>query len=855
MSAKPVGRTLAIAVPGPPLTAESPPLPIFDILRRLSRPIEFASRENYAHLQAVKNLGPYVQRQVIDALALGPHSVWVEVNLLALRTLFEDFEQTADLDRRRQCLERARELLRQLRDSRDRESSVRPDSERASAPAPARAQQGAAPWEQPIQFVKGVGPKRSLVLERLGVRTLEDLLWTLPWRYEDRTQLSRTSQMTPGRQTMICGVVRKTHLTKIPRRRMSILEVTVEDASGPAVAIFFNQPYLEAQLQPGTQVLLSGRVTVGRRGWVEPRLEVVDYEVLTEALQATLHLGRVVPIYHETRGWSSRQMRALLQPILDETLARVEDPLPEALRRRHKLPALGDALRAVHAPGSRESLDDLNRAVTPAHRRLAFEELFLLEMALAGRHGAVARATKPFQVASSPGMLHRLRGMLPYRLTAAQERVIGEILGDMTSPHPMNRLIQGDVGSGKTVVALHALAVACASGLQAVLMVPTELLAEQHFLNLSPLCAKLGLLAVLLSGKERGAAKRERLAQIAEGTAHIVIGTHALLQPVVRFPRLGLAVIDEQHKFGVLQRKTLVDKGYQPDVLILTATPIPRTLAMTVYGDLDVSIIDALPPGRQPIRTVAFPMTQRRKAYQIALDELRAGRQAYVVYPLVEESEKVDLEAAVVGFERLSQEEFANYQVGLIHGRLKPEERAATMAAFKAGRLRVLVATTVIEVGVDVPNASVMIVEHAERFGLAQLHQLRGRVGRGAQQSYCVLIDAATSGRGAWARETAAPSPAQQRVAALLRSTDGFLIAEEDLRIRGPGEMFGTRQSGLPEFRAANLIRDAALVELARKEAFALWQADPELSRPEHQRLKQAMQRRWEGKLTLGEVS
>jgi ATP-dependent DNA helicase RecG len=360
---------------------------------------------------------------------------------------------------------------------------------------------------------------------------------------------------------------------------------------------------------------------------------------------------------------------------------------------------------------------------------------------------------------------------------------------------------------------------------------------------------------VLVTGRERGSVKKERVAQIATGAAHIIIGTHAVLQQSVRFSNLGLAVIDEQHKFGVLQRKTLVDKGYQPDVLVLTATPIPRTLAMTVYGDLDISVIDGLPPGRKPIRTVAFPQVQRRKAYQIAVDELRAGRQAYVVYPLVEESEKIDLEAAQIAFQRLQQVEFASYRVGLIHGRLKGAERNKIMSAFKAGELHVLVATTVVEVGVDVPNATVMIVEHAERFGLAQLHQLRGRVGRGPMQSYCVLIDAIMKGQGVWAHDPGTSSPARQRLEALLRSTDGFAIAEEDLRIRGPGEVFGTRQSGLPEFRVANLIRDAALLEAARKEAFSLLRDDPALARHEHQNLKHAMLRRWQARLALGEVS
>ncbi len=862
-------RLLAEPVSGPPPKAGSSSLSLLDALHRLSRPIEFASRDNYAHLSSVKDLGPYVRRQVVEALAQGPHPLWVEVTLMALRVLFEDFERSAELDRRRATVERAKRLLQYLRAARAPSFQAVPSPPDPIPPPWTRqpSVEGAPLWEQPIQFVKGVGPKRALILARLGIRSVEDLLWTLPWRYEDRTRLSRTNQLVPGTQGMICGVVRGVRVKTIPRRRLTILEATVEDAGGQAHAIFFNQPYLEAQFTAGTQVLLSGRVVGGPGGrqlaWhgtgpmaaTAPRLEVDEYEILVDPQEPTVHLGRIVPVYHETRGWSSRQMRALVRSMLTAELGRVREVLPDALRRRQKLPTLAQAMEAVHAPTAALSLEELNRGGTPAHRRLAFEELFVLEMALASRHATVARAVKPFRVSPSPGMIHRLQSILPFRLTRAQERVIDEIVRDLTSPHPMNRLIQGDVGSGKTVVALHAVAVACASGLQAALMAPTELLAEQHYLNVAPLCARLGLQAVLLSGKERGTSKRELVARIAEGTAQVIVGTHALLQHKVRFAKLGLAVIDEQHKFGVLQRKMLVDKGYQLDVLIMTATPIPRTLAMTVYGDLDVSVIDALPPGRKPVQTMAFAASQRRKGYQLVVDELRAGRQAYVVFPLVEESEKVDLEAAEMAYRRLQQEEFAAFRVGLIHGKLKAEQRSSIMAAFKAGDLDVLVATTVIEVGVDVPNATVMIVEHAERFGLAQLHQLRGRVGRGAQQSYCVLIDATIKGYGAWARDGGGRSPAEQRREAMLRSTDGFVIAEEDLRIRGPGEMFGTRQSGLPEFRAANLVRDAALIEVARREAFALLREDPELSRPEHRDLQEAMRRRWHAKLALGEVS
>lgn len=456
--------------------------------------------------------------------------------------------------------------------------------------------------------------------------------------------------------------------------------------------------------------------------------------------------------------------------------------------------------------------------------------------------------------------MERLGRVLPFKLTVAQDQVVREIFRDMLSPRPMNRLVQGDVGSGKTVVALHAIVMACGSGYQAALMAPTEILAEQHYRNLSRLLDALGLKAALLRGSDKAAVKKAQMAQLASGQIQVAIGTHALIQKGVKFQKLALAVVDEQHKFGVLQRKTLSGKGYKPDVLILTATPIPRTLAMTVYGDLDVSVIRALPPGRKPVRTFLFGDAQRRRAYQILRDELDKKRQAYVVYPLVEESEKSDLQAAIQGAERLQNEEFKDFRVGLLHGRMKQTEKETVMADFMAGKIHLLVATTVIEVGVDVPNATIVMIEHAERFGLAQLHQLRGRVGRAGHQSYCLLM-AATLGRHRippGKQPTGNQEPAslvKERLEALVRSNDGFEIAEEDLRIRGPGEFFGFRQWGMPEFRVANIVRDGDLLQLARSEAFSLLKQDPELSAPANQRIKEMMLRKWEKKLDLGSVS
>ena len=457
-------------------------------------------------------------------------------------------------------------------------------------------------------------------------------------------------------------------------------------------------------------------------------------------------------------------------------------------------------------------------------------------------------------------LLGKLNRLLPFRLTAAQDQVIREIFRDMISPRPMNRLVQGDVGSGKTAVALHAMVMACGSGYQAALMAPTEILAEQHYRNLSGTLEALGLNVALMRGGDKAAVKKAQAAALVSGEIKVAIGTHALIQKGVGFKRLGLAVVDEQHKFGVLQRKTLIDKGYKPDVLVLTATPIPRTLAMTVYGDLDVSIIDTLPPGRKPVRTFLFGEAQRRRAYQILRDELRNKKQAYVVYPLVEESEKKDLQAAIQGAQQLQNGEFAEFRVGLLHGHLKAAEKEAVMADFKSGNVHLLVATTVIEVGIDVPNATIMMIEHAERFGLAQLHQLRGRVGRGDHQSYCLLMAAGMGRAGVplgrrplGSEETV--SIARERLEALVQSNDGFVIAEEDLRIRGPGEFFGFRQWGMPEFRVANIVRDADLLQQARQEAFSLVKLDPALKSFVHQGLRDAMMRKWEKKLELGSIS
>ena len=774
--------------------------------------------------------------------------------------------------------------------------------------SPSRPHQGGMGGELPheidIRFAKGVGPKRAALLEKLGIRTIEDALWFLPWRYEDRSHIVPIGKLVPDEKATIAGTIHQARLQRTRRRSMTLLTMSVRDDTGAVDVVFFNQPYLESVLKSGLRVVLSGPVAAHPRYVNGVQMKSPQYELVGADEDLLLHVGRIVPIYHETRGLSSRQLRWIMQALLEAHDAHLPDPLPASLLERHHWPSFHAAIAESHFPSKTEDVTLLNSGQTAARRRLAFEECFLLQLALAIRQ-RTHQAVPGIAFRLTRTLTTKLYDHLPFQLTDAQQRVIAEIERDMSTPQPMNRLIQGDVGSGKTVVALHAMLAACGDGYQAVLMAPTEILAEQHFLTIQQYLEPLDVSVALLTG---GTSQKERariLESVAHGDIRVVVGTHALLEQNVQFHRLGLVVVDEQHKFGVLQRGKLREKGQQPDVLVMTATPIPRTLAMTVYGDLNVSIIDGLPPGRTPIQTRVFRHQARHRAYELVRKEVNKGRQAYIVYPLVEESEKLDLEAAILAAERLQTEEFPTWKLGLLHGRMKSDEKAAIMKAFKAGEIHVLVATTVIEVGLDVPNATVMVIEHADRFGLAQLHQLRGRVGRGLQRSCCLLISSAgrktkhhdlhgmepsTSGREAPSRfdpsrpfETlrnsgqaqgrlktglrfekgtaSAPPPVakptqtgEQRLKAMVQCSDGFAIAEQDLNIRGPGDMLGTRQWGIPEFRVADLVRDAALLERARADAHALVEQDPELSHPDHQFLKATMLRRWQTKLELKSI-
>jgi ATP-dependent DNA helicase RecG len=681
--------------------------------------------------------------------------------------------------------------------------------------------------------MKGVGPQRARLLERLGLLTVRDALDWFPHRYEDRRHLVPFRKLQLGEAQATGGAV--VGVTPPPRGRPRVpLQVLFRDESGFFTAKWFNQPYLAQVFKRGQRVFLYGKVVPGQ-GRSTLAMQNPEFEIVEEDEDASLHMGRIVPVYGLTEGLPQRPMRTLLHGVVERFAAEVPDALPEDLRMRRDLPSTAEAYRAIHFPESLEGAET-------ARRRFVFEDFFLLQVGLAIRRRR-EEARAGHAIAPPGRLVERLLATLPFRLTAAQRRVWEEIRADLARPTPMNRLLQGDVGSGKTVVAVMALLTAIEAGFQAALMAPTEILAEQHLVTVRALVEPLGVPVALLTSGQKGRERAAALAAVASGAVELVVGTHALIQEGVAFQRLGLAVVDEQHRFGVLQRATIRAKGQHPDVLVVTATPIPRTLALTLYGDLDVSVLDELPPGRQRITTAWRSEGKRREIYEFIRKELAEGRQAYVVYPLVEETETRDLKAATAMAGELATDVFPEHRVGLIHGRLPFEAKDAAMRAFKAGDIRVLVATTVIEVGIDVPNASVMLIEHAERFGLAQLHQLRGRVGRGSARSYCVLLAS-----GLLSDE------ARQRLQAMVDTQDGFRIAEADLEIRGPGEFFGTRQAGLPEFRAANLLTDGRLLEEARQEALALVARDPGLRVPEHRPLREALLARWQERLDLASV-
>jgi ATP-dependent DNA helicase RecG len=684
----------------------------------------------------------------------------------------------------------------------------------------------------PIQYIKGVGPQRAKLFSRIGINTVKDALSYLPYRYEDRSTIKKISDLKYGALETVAGQILSAEVIKLPGRNLRIFELVLNDGSGLLKGKWFNQPFMKKNFRAGQEVLLSGVVRKNPYWGIGFEIDNPEFEIIHDEADSHIHTNRIVPIYRVTNGLSVRQMRSIMFTVIQTCIDDVHDLLPDEILQKYGLPGLRESIVNVHFPEKNTNIDLLDRGVSDFHRRLSFDELFMLELGLAViKRGSVFE--KGISFSPEGKLLARLLDSLPFTLTKAQERVFNDILEDMKSPKPMNRLIQGDVGCGKTVLALMAMMVASECGYQSALMAPTEILAGQHYITIHTMVEQLGLKICLLTGSR----KERPIDLIASGELDIVIGTHALIQEGVVFKNLGLSIIDEQHRFGVMQRALLKKKAMNPDMLVMTATPIPRTLALTVYGDLDYSVIDELPPDRRPVTTRSFIASQKEQIYTVIRDEVRKGRQAYVVYPIIEESQKTDLKSAILGKEAFEQV-FPEFRIGLLHGRMKAQEREEIMASFKKGEIQVLVSTTVIEVGVDVPNATLMIIIHAERFGLSQLHQLRGRIGRGVHQSQCILVVYKPYGE-----------EAGRRIEIMVKSSDGFRIAEEDLNIRGPGEFFGTRQSGMPDLRIANIVRDSLLLNDARKEAFSLIERDPDLKG--YPVLRKSLETFWRGKIEL----
>lgn len=723
--------------------------------------------------------------------------------------------------------------------------SLHESRSRTTQAAPSPANKDNRPLHQiEVQFVKGVGPKFAMVLEQVGIRTVEDLLYYFPRRYLDYQHRLNISELTEGQEVTVLGQIRGVNAYQPPKKNMTIVSVAVTDGTGTVYANWFLAKKSRAQAEsfkgrysPGADVMLSGKVKWDRfkKGFAidRPEIEILSYKDDSEnegqSSEASIHAGRIVPVYGLCEGLNLRSLRKAIYQALQDYLPSIADPMPDDIRNRYQMVTLADALQQIHFPPNQEAAD-------AARARLVFDELFYLQVRLALIRKQYRSQAKSFLFERKPGSYtEQFLANLPFTLTNAQQRSFEEITKDLASPQPMYRLLQGDVGSGKTVVAALTLLIAVENGFQGAMMVPTEILAEQHYRKFLEWLTPLGLNVALVVGKS-GVKERRAVRQgLVNGQIHIAIGTHALIQDDVEFAKLGIVVVDEQHRFGVRQRTMLKSKGDQPEMLTMTATPIPRTLAMTSHGDLDVSIIDERPPGRTPIKTALLTGSQRSQANQLIRLEILKGRQAYVVFPLIEESETLSAKAATSEAERLQNEIFPDLKVGLLHGKMKPDEKESIMQEFIHRRIHILVSTTVIEVGVDVPNATVMVIENADRFGLAQLHQLRGRVGRGEHQSFCVLM---SDSRGA---ETV------QRLGVLTETEDGFEIAERDLELRGPGEFLGTRQSGLPELLLADLVMDKAILEEARKCAFEViddphyLQQNPQLERMIFQKTESAV--------------
>lgn len=817
-----------------------------DLLIKIEQPLLFSSREDYRHLPLVRDLEVTLMTllaRLTDQMKLSvmnPEAAKAaQRNVCSIQDLFQGFDALSP-EGKKEAIRKSLFLLKELKLLASSELSGEGPMESRESDLLEEIRKSFGKLALSVQFIKGVGPKIAELLARKGVRTVEDMCYFLPRRYEDRRSVKKIGQVRFGVKETVIGRVTHAHLHYYQTRR--VFEVAVDDETGTITAKWFmgNPSYLKNVFKKGVQVILTGDIRSFRLGkeMIHP-----DYEILEDQEEdRLLHFKRIVPIYSETEGLHQKNVRRIMMRVLEDFTRYVSSPIPESVCEKRRLIHIHDALRNAHFPEPDADVTAYNDIRSEAHRRLIYDEFFFLQLGMAlKRRGHLLDRGIAFKTGGR--LLRQFYDSLSFTLTGAQKRVISEIEADMARNTMMNRLLQGDVGSGKTVVSMAAMVTACDNEYQAAIMAPTEILAEQHYRNIGNWSKQLGLNVALLTGSKKAALRKEICAGIACGDVQIIIGTHALIQEDVLFSKLGLVIIDEQHRFGVIQRATLRAKGLNPDVLVMTATPIPRTLAMTVHGDLDISVIDELPPQKKPVKTKIFYESQRSQVYDAIRKELKKNRQVFIVYPLVEESEALDLKDATRMAEHLRNDVFPDRRMGLIHGRLKAKDKDEIMAGFLEKRIDILVSTTVIEVGIDIPEASLMVIEHAERFGLSQLHQLRGRVGRSDIPSYCILL---AQHRGS--------EDARKRLKVMEQTTDGFRIAEEDLAIRGPGEFMGIRQSGLPDFRVANIIRDGRILNEARTDAFALIEKDSFLEKPEHAALKAVLIHKWQGRLELAKT-
>jgi ATP-dependent DNA helicase RecG len=804
--------------------------------KALRKILELEHQKGYLNSAVIGGLDKFLHRwaaQAIDSIT----NPQLQAQFHSLRLINSSYDSLTEAQRKEWLKEVLTFLAELERPDREREKIRLPQPLSQPAPKPKSRKPMSQSVDSPVTVVKGISSSLATKFNKLGVRTVRDLLYFFPHRHLDYSQRKYISQLAEGEEETIIANVWQAQEVYLGGRRST--EAIVGDETGNVRVVWFNNPYLAKKLTTNARIVISGRVALFKGSFVfqSPEWELVSDEDL-------IHTGRLVPLYSLTQGLRPRQVRKLMKEVVDQWAGSITDFLPAGVKKRRKLLELSQAISQAHYP-------DSEAEKTQARMRLAFDELFLLQLGVLSkkRDWQETQPGNPFGLKKK--LLNTLLGSLPFELTPAQHRVLDELLTDLGKSKPMSRLLQGEVGSGKTVVATTCLLMAVANGYQGAFMAPTEILAEQHFTTIRKLLSQIGaeekgedslyrysgllrkpLTLALLIGDITQKRKQKLQKRILDGEVDIIIGTHALIQKGVAFHRLGLAVIDEQHRFGVAQRSALRQKGFNPHVLVMTATPIPRTLALTLYGDLDLSVIDQLPPGRQEVKTKWLKPSQRASAYAFLQRQASEGHQAFIICPLVEESEVIQARAATAEYERLSHEVFPNLKLGLIHGRMAAAEKDRVMRRFRTGELDILVSTPVVEVGIDVPNATVMLVESADRFGLSQLHQFRGRVGRGPDQSYCMLLAQNPSEVG------------RERLDIIEKTRDGFQLAEEDLRLRGPGEFFGTRQSGLPDLKMAKL-SDVPLLELARSEAISLFEVDSGLENPEHELLKKEMARVW----------